>query len=144
MGVADMFYTKTVTIFNKYMDETGLGEEVWLLTVLENVRLRITKGANVSTSGLSDADTATLHIRKTNLPKPYLSPIEWQKLDNEEKANYFTMSGEDDFFIEGDLSSVEIPEENFFNRMKATYDNCFKITNVDDYDLIKHWEVGGK
>ncbi len=142
MGVADMFYTKTVTIFNKYMNETGLGEEVWLSTVLENVRLLVTKGANVSTSGLSDADTASLHIHKTNLPKPYLPPLEWQK--SEHKEDYFTLSGEDDFFVEGDLSGVTPAQDDFFGKMKATYNNCFKITNVDDYDLIAHWEVGGK
>ena len=139
-----MFYTKTVTIFNKYMDETGLGEEVWLPTVIEKVRLLITKGANVSTSGLSDADAASLHIRKTNLPKPYLPPIEWQKLANEDKADYFTLTGEDDFFVEGNRSGEAQTENDFFGHMKATYNNCFKITNVDDYDLIPHWEVGGR
>ncbi len=140
----DVFYNKTVTVYNKY--ETGgiKGTEVWLPTVFENVRLQINKGANVTTSGLKDADRARLHIKRNSLPKPYLMPLQWQALPDEEKPNYFTLTGGTDFFVEGDVSVVEASKDGFFSYMKQKYDNCYKITNADCYDLIPHFEIGGE
>ena len=59
-----------------------------------------------------------------------------------EKESNFTFTGGADFFVEGDTSQ-ENPCEDFFTYMKEKYDNCFKVTNVDDYNLIPHIEVGG-
>lgn len=140
----DVFYNKTVTVYNKYEStDDVMGGETWLPTVFENVRLQVTKGANVATSGLSDADSASLHIKRVGLPKPYLQPLAWQALSNEDKPNNFTLTGGTDFFVEGDTSAVPITEDDFFSYMKSHYDNCFKMTNIDTYDLISHFEIGG-
>lgn len=135
----DPFYNKTVTLYNRYEDDDG--EEHWYPTVLENVRLQITKGANVTTSGLDTADTAKLFVKKTGIPKEYRKPLQWQS--EEEKEKYFTFAEGSDFFVEGDTSESQITDD-FFATMKAIYDDCYLISNVDVYDLIPHWEVGGK
>lgn len=109
----------------------------------KNVRLIVTKGANVSNSGLDSADSAKLYVRWDFLPedtKKYLQPKAWQQ--SAEKESNFTFTGGADFFVEGDTSQ-ENPCEDFFTYMKEKYDNCFKVTNVDDYNLIPHIEVGG-
>jgi len=139
----DVFYNKTVTVYNKYTEDDVMGGETWLPTVFTDVRFQVTKGANVATSGLSDADSATLHIKRLNLPKPYIQPLAWQALSSLDKANNFTLTGGTDFFVEGDTSAVTVTEDDFFSYMKAHYDNCYKITNVDIYDLIPHFEIGG-
>lgn len=146
-GTADPFYDRTVTIWNKYTD--GLMEtEIWLPTLIENVRLLVSKGNNVMNSGLDSADSARLHIMDgaSVLDKPYLDPVEWEKLPNEEKAQYFTLESENDsFFVEGDATAVNSTDNaNFFNFMKENYHNCFKITSVDRFEIIPHWECWGK
>lgn len=141
--MGDIFYNKTVTVYNKTTDEL-MGNETWYATVLKNVRLLVTKGANISKSGMDSADAASLYVKPELLPegsKSYLKPKEWQ--NSEEKEKYFTFTGGEDFFVEGDTSTEEILEDGFFSYMKEKYDNCFKVTNVDKYDLIPHLEVGG-
>lgn len=146
-GMADPFYNKTVTIWNKYTD--GLMEtEIWLPTLVENVRLLVSKGNNVMNSGLDTADSARLHIMDgVSVPgKPYLDAIEWGRLSNEEKPLYFTLESENDsFFVEADTAAVDPADNtNFFNFMKENHHNCFKITSVDRFGIIPHWECWGK
>lgn len=145
--MTDPFYNKTVTIWNKYTD--GLMEtEIWLPTLIENVRLLVSKGNNVMNSGLDTADSARLHIMDgVSTPgKPYLDPIVWRNLPSEEKAKHFTLESENDsFFVEGDVTAVNSADKtNFFNFMKENYHNCFKITSVDRFEIIPHWECWGK
>ena len=45
--MGDIFYNKTVTVYNKTSDDL-MGSETWYATILKNVRLIVTKGANVS------------------------------------------------------------------------------------------------
>ena len=140
--MGDIFYNKTVTVYNRSVE--GLMEkETWHPTVLEGVRLLITKGENVSKSGMESADSAKLFIKTNNLTKKYKKSLEWQNLNAEDKAKTFTLTSGVDFFVEGD-TTAEVPMENdFFSYMKEKYDNCFKVTNVDVFELIPHLEVGG-
>lgn len=140
--MGDIFYNKTVTVYNKTTDGL-MGNETWYPTVLKNVRLLVTKGANVSKSGMDSADAASLYIKFEILSedaKEYLSPKEWLRLAEKEK--YFTFISGEDFFVEGDTCTEEAGED-FFSYMKGKYDNCFKVTNVDRYELIPHLEIGG-
>lgn len=140
--MGDIFYNKTVTVYNKAVDGL-MGTETWYATVLRNVRLLVTKGANITKSGRDNADTAKLHVRMDMLPKGsklYLPPKEWER--SAEKEKYFTFTSGEDFFVEGDTSS-ETPEDEFFAYMEQKYDNCYMVTNVDRYELIPHLEVGG-
>lgn len=139
--MGDIFYHKTVTVYNRSV-EGLMGKETWFPTVLKDVRLLITKGENISKSGMESADSARLFIKTDNLPKEYKKPLEWQNLSAEDKALAFTLTSGADFFVEGDTSAEE-PETDFFSYMKEKYDNCFKITNVDVFELIPHLEVGG-
>ena len=139
--MADVFFNRTVTVFNHCVDNL-LGEETWYPTVLTDVRLLETKGANVHTSGIAEADAARLHIMTDNLPKPYLDPIAWSKTDD--KTESFTLCQDKDFFVVGNVSSVTPTTDNFLKEMKSNYDGVYQITNVDKYDIIKHFEVGGR
>lgn len=140
--MGDIFYNKTVTVYNRTVDGL-MGTETWYPTVLKDVRLLINRGENVSKNGMESADSAKLFIKTNNLSKAYKKPLEWQNLSAEDKANAFTLTSGVDFFVEGDTSGETITESDFFSYMKETYDNCFKITNADVYELIPHLEVGG-
>lgn len=140
--MGDIFYNKTVTVYNRTTE--GLMEkETWHPTVLKDVRLLITKGENVSKSGMESADSAKLFIKTNNLSKEYKKSLEWQNLSAEDKAKTFTLTSGEDFFVEGDTTAEVPTESDFFSYMKEKYDNCFKITNVDVFELIPHLEAGG-
>ena len=135
----DIFYQDTVTIYNKYEDKKA-GITTYFPTVLENVRLLITKGANIAKSGMDTADSATLSIYTDTLEKPYMLPKEWSRL--EDKTAAFTLAA-GDFFVKGDTSTEDVATKEFAQYMKKKYDNLFTVTTVDEYKLIPHLEVGG-
>lgn len=142
--MGDIFYNKTVTVYNKTTDGL-MGKETWYATVLENVRLLVTKGANVSKSGMDSADAAKLYIKQELLKdcdKSYLPAKEWKRMPDKCKNFFYTFTSVEDFFVEGNTSE-EKQTEDFFEYMKDKYDNCFRVTNVDRYELIPHLEVGG-
>lgn len=141
----DPFYNKSVTIWNKYVDGL-MQEEHWVCTVIENVRILVSKGNNIQKSGNSAADSVRLHIKdSTSKPhKPFLAKQEWDKLVLSEKEDYFTLDDEGSFFVEGDASSENPNRTGFFEYMKRNHTNCFRISNVDRFDAIPHWEVWGK
>lgn len=137
----DEFYKDTVTIYNRHENKAEM-TEMWYPTVLHNVRLLVTKGANMVKTGANTADSARLHIYMERvLEKAYKEPKEW--LEAPDKLVVFTFK-EGDFFVKGDTSVEEVIREDFAEYMKQKYDNCFCITTVDTYTLIPHMEVGGK
>lgn len=137
------FDNKTVTIFNRSFNaETE--EETYFPTLLEGVDLVETKGENVSKSGMDSADAAKLFVDVGKMVKPYLPPKEWKELPEDEKAEYFTFTPAEDFFISGDHTDVELPEENAFEWMRDNLDGAYKVTTIDKYeDVLPHFEVGG-
>ena len=112
-------------------------------TVLHDVELQINHGITVTTDGNANDNTASLHIRN-DLDK-YLNPVAFKKA--EDRENHFTL-GQKDFFVEGELDLIVIEEDDypngFFEYIKSEYDNVFKITTVERYKVIPHFEVGGK
>lgn len=138
-----LFGNKIATVFNRHFD-TITEVETWIPTVLNNVNISNTQGANITKAGLESADSCKLFVDSAATEKAYLSPIEWNKLTLEEKRNAYTFKDED-FFVQGDVSDVEILEENFLEWMVNHYDNVFRVTTVDIYaDVLPHLEVGGK
>ena len=142
MGL-EMFYNKTVTLFNRSFNaETE--EEKYFPTLLENVNLVETKGANISKSGMESADAATLFVSLENMAKPYIESKAWAELPEEEKANYITFTPTDDFYVSGDKTSISLPESNVYEYMLDNFDSVYKVTHIDKYtDVMPHLEVGG-
>ena len=149
-------YDKTVTVFNKYEDQTG--EIYWYPHVLSGVDLIVDKAANIAKTGLDSADTAKLHVRYHsgnnavmvgNLP--WLPPKEWEQQPNDELSESITFDS-GDFFMEGEYSTEMIKDSDYTDRVNGGFydyinkrhDYVFLITNVGGpYTLIPHFEIGG-
>lgn len=149
-------YKATVTVFNKYEDQTG--EIYWYPHVLSGVDLIIDKAANIAKTGLDSADTAKLHIKYHsgvnavmvgNLP--WLPPKEWEQQPNDELSESITFAS-GDFFMEGEYSAEPIRDSDYTDRVNGGFydyinkrhDYVFLITNVGGpYTLIPHFEIGG-
>lgn len=142
MGV--IFGNDTVTVFNRYFD-TITEEEKWFVSLLKNVNLVVTQGANITASGLADADTARLFLDKTACVKEYMSPKEWKNLPEEDKPMAYTFQTETDFFVKGDLTDIEVFENGFFEWVLSHYDYVYRVSTVDEYtDVLPHLEIGGR
>ena len=146
----ELFYDRVVTVWNKkVIANARLGSpEEWFPTVLNNVRLLVSRGNNVMKSGLETADSVRLHILDgvsiADGLKTYVSRIEFDALDDSGRQNHWTLDSDNNtFFVEGDVSS-EVVYDNFFELMKKKYNNCYRVSNVDRFELIPHWEVWGK
>lgn len=138
-----LFYNDTVTLFNRFYDP-DTDETRYYPTLLENVNLVETKGANVTKSGLDSADAAKLFIDLDELSKKYMDPKAWDALPETEKPNYITFHPTDDFFIKGDQTSLELPGSCVYEWAHDSMDSVYKVTTVDKYeDIMPHFEVGG-
>ena len=142
MGLG-LFYNDTVTLFNRFYDP-DTDEEKYYPTLLENVNLVETKGANVTKSGLDSADAAKLFIDLGELSKKYMDLKAWDALPETEKANHITFHPTDDFFIKGDQTSLELPKSCVYEWAHDSMGSVYKVTTVDKYeDIMPHFEVGG-
>lgn len=150
-------YDKTVTVFNKYTDQTGA--IYWYPHVLSGVDLIIDKAANVVKTGLDSADTANLHIKysvrdgKRMIGSlPWMPPLEWTQQEEDLLPKSITFSA-GDFFVEGEYSEKTVADKEYANRIDGGFydymnkrnDYVFLISNVGGpYTLIPHFEIGGK
>lgn len=151
MGIG---YRDSVILYNKYTE--GLQQMEYYIGIrLDNVRVEMTQGANISSSGLVNADAYTVKIPQSDkLKRKYLAPLEWKCLPQNEKNNFFTIS-EDDFIAvvkKEELNiDIEMPvgpvlssgyRNGFFNYAKEKC-NCFSVRTVDVFQLIPRWQIGG-
>lgn len=130
--MGDIFYNRTATIWNKQEDGVW-EEEVWFPTVIENVRILVSRGNNIQKSGNTEADSARLHIHDSisEPDKPYTKPEEWTA------GSTYTLD-KNTFFSIGDTSQIT-PDKDFFNRS-----DVFHISSVDRFEIIPHFEVWGR
>lgn len=140
------FDNKTITLFNRSFNaETE--EEKYYLTLLDGIDLVESKSAHVSKGGMDDADAVKMYIHFSDpdtVVKPYISPKAWAALTGDEKKEYITFTPATDFFVKGNCTDLELPEENIYEWMRENFDDVYKVTTVEKYeDILPHFEVGG-
>ena len=149
-----MYTPHTVTVYNVSENPDTLELE-YNVTFLRGVFLDRHEAANITKSGLRDADAATLFIpfsveavdAVTETPKQYISPKAYRQL--EDTSGHWTLegggmsSGADSFFIKG-----EVLNYNGYARMREMYDDVYDITTIDTRDFgsedMRHWQVGAR
>ena len=151
-------YTDTVTVFNKYEDQTGIS---WYPRVISGCDLVTDRAANVAKTGLDTADTAKLHIlyRTENGEKvinnngaifKWLPPKKWKT--TEDKSGYITFQP-GDLILRGEYQEEVIQDSaytsrvsnGFYEHLNKTEDDVYLITSVGGpYTVIKHFEIGAK
>ena len=146
-----MILPHTVTVYNvvKETDATTFTETTTnYMTVLSNVLLDASKGANVRQSGLVSADAVTLYIpinvtavdAVTGNAKTYVEPMEFWAA--EDKTDKWTLSTDKNtFFVKGNVVEAGKSVEYISMKHSGVYD----VSKVDEKDFggLAHWEVGG-
>lgn len=159
-------YQDTITLFNFYESEEA--GALWYPTVISYTQLQIDTAANLRERGPESADSASLHIRYARdretetavisgiiiddeaktIVKPYMLPKKWTSAEDKETA--VTFMKDKDFFYHGiwrgdaPIKDSEYGKKGFYDYMKRNEDEVFLITNVGKYNLLPHFEIGGK
>ncbi|MBO5283658.1 MAG: hypothetical protein J6B43_11150 [Lachnospiraceae bacterium] len=147
----------SVVVYNRYAN--GLMEtEYYVGTRFDNVRVELTKGANIRESGMENADSCLVKIPNNGtLPRPYKAPQEWIALTDEEKLEYFTLDPESsNFFVivkKGELGiNIDLPaglvnsadyKGGFYQFIRNKYGYTYTLKTADVYNLIPRFEVSG-
>jgi hypothetical protein len=147
-----MYTPHIITLINASEQTDGTME--YNSTILDGVFLDLSKQTNVSKSGLSDADSATLFIPFSIVgkdalgsSKSYIEPKAYEAL--QDKSGYWTLKGGgkssavECFFIKGKVDTVLSYADSL-----TAYDYVYAVTTVDLRDFgskdMQHWQVGGK
>ena len=155
MGIG---YVDSVVVYNRYTD--GLLEtECYYGTRFDNVRVELTRGANIRESGLENADSCLVKISNNgNLQKYYKAPQEWIALPDEEKLKHFTLNPDNgDFFAiarknELGINIDDLPigfissedyKGGFYQYVHNKYGYAYTVKTADVYNLIPRFEVSG-
>lgn len=153
MGIG---YVDSVMVYNRYVSRL-IETEYYIGTCFDNVRVELTKGANIRESGMENADSCIVKIPNNgNLPKPYKAPQEWLALPNEEMPDYFTLDPDGTFFTivkKNELGiNIVLPvglvnsadyKGGFYQYVRNKYGYTYTLKTADVYNLIPRFEVSG-
>ena len=113
MGIG---YVDSVIVYNRYVRKTDEAEQ-YFGTRFDNVRVELTEGANITKSGLENANACITKVNNASIKKSgksYKAPKVWVKLTTEEMVENFTLNKGGDFFVivgKADLGiDVDLPE----------------------------------
>ena len=150
-------YVDSIVLYNRY--ESGvLGNVFYIGTRFDNVRVELTQGANIRTSGIENADSCVVKISNNmTLPKTYVAPVQWLDLTTEEMQEKFTLDKDNkNFWViakKEELGiNIEPPEglidgsdyqEGFLEHISREYGYTYMLNTVDVYTLIPRFEIGG-
>lgn len=150
-----MYTPHSITLYNTVTETNAdFSEQIKnYVTVLNGVFVDASKGRNVSTSGLTNADSVNLYIPldveavdgADGSTKEYIAPRAFMQL--EDKSGYYTLSFAENalqtFFIKG----VAVEQDLSFEEINVKYDDVYTVTKVDLKDFgsenMRHFEVGG-
>lgn len=139
------YNSDTLTVYNRDNNTKKYYRKVIYNNLIDN-----SSRINTLKTGNKDADTAYISIRDLGNYKNF---VDWSKLSNTDKGNYYTLQKNgDDFIVKGECN-IEIDTTSTTTiaaSLKEIKDNfiTFKIATFDEKlrgsSRIRHIEVGGK
>lgn len=143
-------YHNTITLFN-FHKSTGK----WYPSVISGVDLIGNKASTATKEGVNNGDTVDILIHCTREKvfttsagaKSYTGAKAYAQCNT--PAACITFTPEQDFIYEGawsDLTPVidDDYESGFYQFMNDTYDGVYRVKSAVYYDLLPHFEIGGR
>lgn len=143
-------YHNTITLFN-YHKATGK----WYPSVISDVDLIVNKASKVAIDGVNNSDTVDIiiHCTKDRVittsegAKSYTGVKDYAKSNS--PNTHITFAPEQDFIYEGewpDLSAItdDEYESGLYHAMNDTYDGVYLVSSAAYFDLLPHFEIGGR
>lgn len=152
MGIG---YVDSVIIYNRHIDGV-LETETYYGTRFDGVRVELTQGNQIATTGNQNADACIVKIPAAVTGGKYLPPKQWE--ERQDKTGTFTIDKDNkDFYvivrkpllgIDIDLPVGAVESEaypaGFFQYVSNKYGYAYQISTVDVYELIPRFQIGGK
>lgn len=140
-----VLFTDVMTIYNYHRDETDA--ETWQRSVVRGVQWTHGK-RQVTISGTVAAEkrveSITIDFQRSYGNKPYLPPIEFHQLSNEERAKYWTLDSHGkDIVVLGDIDK-EVDATYRIKNLKDDFQYAVTVTSASDRrnrSRLKHIRV---
>ncbi len=143
-------YNDVITLFN-YHKETGK----WYASVIFDVGFGSALSSEPTTQGINNEDTVVFivksncckQIKTQSGKKSYLGSKEYARCDN--PCGHFCFNDTKDFIYCGvwnvyNAINEEDYESGFYSYMNSKFDDVYKITSSEFFNLLPHFEIGGK
>lgn len=148
-------YEDAVIVYNRFLKGT-LETEYYIGKRYDNVRVELTQGANISSSGLESANSIRVKIPKDEVAN-YVPPTIWGNMELDDKLDSDTFATDCIVIIvkKEELNinyDMELPtglvrsddyNKGFLNYLKKEYGYTFGIKNIDIFQMIPRYELGG-
>lgn len=146
-------YNDSVIVYNRYTVGT-LETEYYIGRRYDNVRVELTQGMNIASSGLESANSVTVKIPRDEVAN-YMPPAKW--MDIEDKTDIDTFMTDSLVIIAkkeelGIDYNIELPtglvrsddyDRGFMDYLKRTYGYTYNVKTIDIYQMIPRYELGG-
>lgn len=153
MGIG---YIDSIILYNRIADSAS-EEETYYGTRFDNVRIELTQGNRIASEGNESADVCVVKI-PMEIAEGYLPPMKWKELPEEERLKHFTLDKENkNFFVIAEKkllkTSVDLPvgrvDSNayiggFYQYISEKYGYAYQLGNVDVYEMLPRFEIGGR
>lgn len=144
-------YQNTITLFN-FHKATGL----WYASVFTDVDVGVNTASSSTKDGKNNSDTVNIIIHCTRdkrfitadgTEKSYTGAKAYAKCDDPTACITFTP--ECDFIYEGVWTDSEPQREEdfesgFYHAMNDEHDGVYMISSAAFYELLPHFEIGGR
>ena len=131
-------FPHTITVLNKVESDDGV---FYIPTVLRGVLYVTSRSSSRTTTGSEIKDDIKCTIPfKVEVNKPFISRLDYNKLSDTDKVNYWTLSKEDiivkDTIIDSQIS---------LKMINSKYEDKMVVSFVDTLDFggLRHWNLGG-
>ena len=135
-----------VTLFNYHA-----ATKQWHTTLFDGVDLMGVDAKSATRQGETNGSSVDLLINvkpdKSYKGKQYMGPKAYAA--TETPADCYTFTPETDFFMEGDHSlpepvSEDDYESGYYHEMNTVYDGVHMVVSAAYFQLIPHFEIGGR
>lgn len=140
-----MFWSKTITLFNKHEDEqTGLVR--WHRHLLSNCFVKVTNNkVNIGSVQLQTNNNIIRIPTQSN----YLPPYEWLKLPNDIKGKFFTLQGGDLIFLGNVNENIDEymtgqRSSDLIAKYKSMGSVFISSVNINDFTYGSHYFIRGE
>lgn len=131
-------FPHTITVLNKIESDDGV---FYLPTVLEGVLYVTSRSSSRTTTGSDNKDDIKCTIPfKVKVDKSFISRLDYNKLSDDDKVKYWTLSKED-IIVKDIITDSQIS----LKMINSKYEDKMVVSFVDTLDFggLRHWQVGG-
>lgn len=144
-----ILFCDVATVYNYY--ETEDGTEKWSRTLIKGVQWRHNRNEVSTSKGVQTekkVESVTIDFGRNYGNKPYLEPVEYKKLSEEERNKYWTLNASSgkDIIVLGEADK-EISREYRISALKENFQYAVTVTSVSDnrnMPRLKHIKVVAK